>query len=53
MLLGEGSVFMIILLMGVYFILRSYRRERDLIKQQEYEKLKKLEYDNERKILEF
>jgi two-component system, OmpR family, phosphate regulon sensor histidine kinase PhoR len=35
MLLGEGSVFMIILLMGVYFILRSYRRERDLIKQQE------------------
>lgn len=35
MLIGEGSVFMIILLIGVYFIVRSYRRERDLIKQQE------------------
>lgn len=35
MLLGEGSVFMLILLVGVFFILRSYRRERELGKQQE------------------
>jgi signal transduction histidine kinase len=35
MLLGEGSVFMLILLLGVFFILRSYRRERELAKLQE------------------
>lgn len=35
MLLGEGSVFFIILLVGVFVILKTFRRERELAKQQE------------------
>lgn len=35
MLLGEGSVFFLILLTGIYVILRVFKRERQLAKQQE------------------
>ena len=35
MLLGEGSVFFIILLIGVFVILKVFRRERELARQQE------------------
>ncbi len=35
MLLGEGSVFFFILIVGIYVILRAFKRERALAKQQE------------------
>ncbi|MDG1916124.1 MAG: HAMP domain-containing sensor histidine kinase [Crocinitomix sp.] len=35
MLLGEGSVFFIILIIGVFIILRAFKRERELTLQQE------------------
>ncbi len=35
MLLGEGSVFFLILIVGILFILRAFKREKQLIKQQE------------------
>lgn len=35
MLLGEGSVFFIILIIGIFIILRAFKRERELTLQQE------------------
>lgn len=35
MLLGEGSVFFVILILGVIVILRAFKRERELTQQQE------------------